>query len=846
MRLALAYFVSVSTLVGQASIPLPYQNSDLGPEQRAADLVSRMTLTEKVSQMQNDAAAIPRLGVLEYNWWNEGLHGVARAGLSTVFPQAIGLAATWATGLMQRVATAISTEARAKFHDAQRRGDRSLYHGLTFWSPNINIFRDPRWGRGQETYGEDPYLTARMAVSFVRGMQGDDPRYLKTIATPKHFAVHSGPEPMRHTFDARVGEAVLNGTYLAAFRAAIVEGGAFSLMCAYNSVDGVPACANADLLTARLRGQWGFRGYVVSDCGAVGDIATGHKYTADVMTAAAAAVLAGTDLSCGPEYGTLTGAVQAGLLPESVIDRAVTRLFAARFRLGLFDSPERVAYASTPLSEVDSSEHRALALEAAGSSIVLLKNTGVLPLSSSIRKIAVVGPAADAPDMQMANYSGIASHIVTPIEGISQRFGSSAAVQYALGSTYTEGSLALVPPEALPGLQVEYFANADLSGVPVVTRAEPRIYFNYDAGDPAVQAVVPRAAFSVRWTASLKAPYDGDYAIGVLRAQCDNCTGVDSARVYLDGAAIITDATPRAFPHDTQRASVHLAAGSTHQIRVEYRQAGSGTGVELAWAPPADALLAEARGASAGADVTLLFVGLNSDLEGEEMPLNIPGFAFGDRTSLDLPAPQLKLIRAVLDAGKPVVVILMTGSAVNAGPAHEEADAVLEAWYPGEEGGTAVAQVLAGDVNPSGRLPVTFYRSVDQLPAFDDYSMAGRTYRFFTGDVLYGFGSGLSYSTFRYSNLTVGARLPGRRAVKISARVTNESVRDGDEIVQMYTQGPAGPELRGFERVHLRAGESRMVSFVLEESRPGPLTISVGGGQPVAGTLFVQRLLPFS
>jgi beta-glucosidase len=786
---------------------LPYQNPDLPAELRAADLVSRMTLAEKVSQMQNAAAAIPRLGVPAYDWRNEALHGVARAGLATVFPQAIGLAASWDTALVARVADAISTEARAKYHEAQRTGEHGQNRGLTFWAPNINIVRDPRWGRGQETFGEDPLLTGRIAAAFIGAMQGDDPHYLKTVATAKHYAAHSGPEPLRASLDAQVPEQDLEATYLSAFRAS-VDAGVASVMCAYNSVNGVPACASRDLLQNRLRDAFGFRGYVVSDCDAVADIATGHHYVSAIMQAAAAAVLAGADLNCGTEYATLADAVKAGLLGEPDLDRAVTRLFTARFRLGMFDPPERVPYAAIPYSEVDSAEHRKLALDAALRSIVLLKNTaGALPIAAGVRRIAVVGPSADWPDMQLANYFGTPSHIVTPLQGIRARFGAAAQVSFALGSTYTGISPALVPPEALPGLAGEYFAAADFSGTAALSRADPRVYFNWDAHDPAVTRAIPRDHFSVRWSGTILAPYTGDYVIGLSRRECNDCTGADQARLFIDGQMLVDENTPMSWLHATRGAHVQWTAGSAHQLRIEFRQDHGVKGIELIWIPPADELRAEARRTIGDADIALVFVGLNADLESEESSLQMPGFAHGDRTSLDLPAPQRQLLRDALDTGKPVVIVLTTGSAIVTG-VENEAAAILEAWYPGEEGGTAIAQILAGDANPAGRLPVTLYRSVDQLPPFENYSMAGRTYRFFRGDPLYRFGFGLSYSTFRYSRaLWTGTR-------RIAVRVTNTSQRDGDEVVQLYQSGG----LADFQRVHIAAGKSRTVEFQVGEA----------------------------
>jgi beta-glucosidase len=816
-------------------------------EERAAELVSRMTLEEKALQMQNSAPAIPRLGIPAYDWWNEALHGVARAGVATVFPQAIGLAATWDTALMRRVAEAISTEARAKYHDAIAHGNHGRYFGLTFWSPNINIFRDPRWGRGQETYGEDPYLAGRLAVEFVQGMQGDDPRYLKTVATPKHFAVHSGPEPLRHSFDAIAAERDLNQTYLAAFRAAVVDGGAYSVMCAYNRVNGTPACADPLLLQQVLRGEWKFKGYVVSDCGAVRDIFRGHEFKPSLVEAAAAAVKAGTDLTCGSEYKTLPEAVKAGLLSEADLDRALVRLFTARFKLGMFDPPESVPYASIPYSANDSQENRSLALQAARESIVLLKNGGVLPFNQRVRNIAVIGPAADDPDMLLANYNGTPSRIVTPLEGMARQFAKTARVRFALGATYTAQYTALAPASIFgEGLRAEYFDNPELAGQPKFTRVEPRIYFNWEMHDPAIAGSIPRAAFSARWSGMLKAPYDGEYLLGAKSMPCEECRGRDSIRVFLEDREIVSDDARE----NARQTRVKLQAGRSYPLRVEYRQRDSaGVGLELVWVPPAGALLAEAVEIANVSDVVVAFLGLNANLEGEEMRVAVPGFSGGDRTDIGLPAPQEKLLHAVIETGKRVVVVLMSGSAIAATYADERAAAVLAAWYPGEEGGTAIAETLAGEYNPGGRLPVTFYRSTDQLPPFTDYSMAGRTYRYFRGKPLYPFGYGLSYSTFRYSNLEVRPAAGG--GYDISVRVQNTSWREGDEVVQLYvSRGSQAPEdaireLRGFERIRLSAEQTATVRFHLPPEPPGSRArVSVGGGQPVYGVQYLEAALP--
>ncbi len=860
---------AAAALSGQDPGVMAYRDPDLPAAQRAADLVSRMTLEEKVLQMQSTAPAIARLGVPAYNWWNEALHGVAQ-GRATVFPQAIGLAASWDTNLMHRVADAISTEARAKYNDALTRppptGPEATATlpgrtaGLTYWSPNINIFRDPRWGRGQETYGEDPYLTGRMAVAFVTGMQGDDPRYLKVISTPKHFAVHSGPEPLRHVFDARVSDYDLVHTYLAAFRAAVVDGKAGSVMCVYNSVAGVPGCASDELLHKRLREQWGFTGYVVSDCGAVNDIQANHHYTTSLGAAAVAAVKAGTDLTCGTEYRTLVDEVKAGHLAEADIDRAVTRLFTARFRLGMFDPPERVPYARIPITENDSAAHRELARQAARESIVLLKNQhGVLPLARSVRSIAVIGPSADDPVALLGNYNGISSRQVTPLEAIRQRF-ANARVRHALGATYTASTFALIPgalvsaPDGSRGLLAEYFANPDLRGTPQLRRRESRGYFDMGMEDPAVVRAVGRGNYSVRWSGTLTPQATGEYQLTVRLGRWNRTA---TARLFLDGreltvgsgpATRMTSTQPVVRPGQSPRARVMLQAGRRYALRVEYRQPGSGGTMQLSWIPPADGALDQAVALVKQSDVALVFVGLSSELEGEEMPgLDIPGFKGGDRTSLDLPATQQDLVKAAIATGKPVVVVLTSGSAIAANYAAAHADAVLAAWYGGEEAGTAIAQTLSGDSNPAGRLPVTFYKSVEQLPPFTDYAMQGRTYRYFTGQALYPFGFGLSYSSFEYSAL-VARRLAAGATVQVT--VQNTSSRDGDEVVQLYVGGGGGADapirtLRGFRRVHLRAGEKRQVSFRLDaqDLPASTVQISVGGGQPADNVPHVQAML---
>ncbi len=840
--LACLLILGVSPIaVAQQSAP-KYKDPTVAPEERAQDLVSRMTLEEKVSQMQNAAPAISHLDIPAYDWWNEALHGVARAGLATVFPQAIALGATWDTRLEHRIADIISSEARAKYKDAIAHGNHKRYYGLTFWSPNINIFRDPRWGRGQETYGEDPYLTGAMAVQFITGMQGDDPHYFKTIATSKHFAVHSGPERLRHQFNVNVSETDLKDTYLYAFRETVEQAKVDSLMCVYNAIDGVPGCASTFLLEDTLRHNWNFHGYVVSDCDAVDDIYAGHHYAKSLAEASALAVKAGTDLDCGKSYNTLVDAVHQGFLSEADINRSVERLFTARFRLGMFDPPERVPFSSIGMDQVASEDHAQVSLEAAEKAIVLLKNEKhLLPLENAPRNIAVIGPAADDPDALLGNYNGIPSHTVTPLQGIEREFGAGSTVRFALGSTYVAGWTALVPQNVLSpepdshehGLRVQYFDNEDFTGEPKLSRVEPRGYFNWEMQDRTILNAVPSDHFSVRWTGYLKVTQSGEYQIGAVRPECHSCGRIDSARLYIDDQLLTTDAQRAGEQMFSKTSPIRLQAGTPYKIRVDYTQHGGGGGLQLVWTPPPDAALKDAVELVQNSDLAVLCVGLNSRLEGEESKLVVPGFDGGDRTDISLPEPQRTLVKAILDTGKPVIVVLVNGSALAVNTLKDRASAVLEAWYGGQEAGTAIARTLSGKNNPAGRLPITFYESLDQLPPFTDYSMQNRTYRYFKGEPLYPFGYGLSYSTFHYSGLKVASS--AGEITQVTAEVQNTSSRDGDEVAQLYLSERNGsnPELRGFTRIHLKAGEKQTVQFEVKTAEMHNRVINVGSGQPL-------------
>jgi beta-glucosidase len=811
-------------------------------EERSADLVSRMTLEEKVAQLQNDAPAIPRLGVPAYEWWNEALHGVARAGAATVFPQAIGIASTFDPALMTRIATVISDEARAKHHDFASRGQRKRYQGLTFWSPNINIFRDPRWGRGQETYGEDPYLTSQLGVAFVKAMQGDDPKYRKVDATAKHYAVHSGPEHNRHEFDVRPSERDLWETYLPAFRALVQDAKVASVMGAYNRVNGESASASQRLLTDILRNQWGFRGYVVSDCDSIDDVWKYHKIVATPEEAAALGIKTGLEVNCGRTYGALFNAVHKGLITEAQVDEALRRAFLTRFQLGMFDPPEMVRWARIPYKVNQAPEHDALAREVAQKSLVLLKNDGLLPLDRKrVKTIAVIGPTADEVMSLLGNYYGTPAAPVTILQGIREAAGPDTRVLYSRGADLVEGR---VEPRAAPliepaylrpdagsaqqGLKGEYFRGKEFAGSPVLTRIDPRVAFRWDRGAP-TDAMLAQGElrqdtalgsddYSIRWTGKLLPPASGRYEM-VVGAN-------DGFRLHLDGK-LVSDGWEPQQRVTSKSVFVDLDGGRSYDIKLEYFEADRDAEVRLAWRlPGAKPPFEEALEAARAADVVVFVGGLTGDVEGEEMRVNFPGFHGGDRTDLLLPQSQQKLLEALAATGKPVVLVLTGGSALAVDWAQAKLPAILMAWYPGQRGGNAVAEVLFGTVNPSGRLPVTFYKASEKLPDFEDYSMKNRTYRYFEGQPLYPFGHGLSYTRFAYSGLRLDrSSVAPDGSLSATITVKNVGKRAGDEVVQLYLRplDPRRPralkELRGIERVSLEPGASRQLKFQVKPDR---------------------------
>lgn len=848
----------------QKSTPA-YMNPNLPAKVRAEDLVSHMTLKEKASQMVNGARAIPSLHIPGYNWWSEALHGVAVNG-TTEFPEPIGLGATFDPSAIHQMGKDISLEARVVHEKAVAKGKSTIFHGLDYWAPNINIVRDPRWGRGQETYGEDPFLTAHMAVAYITGMQGSNPHYYRVIATPKHFDAYDGPEPIRHFVDEDISKHALEDTYLPAFRAAIVKGHAGSIMCAYVAINGQPACANQFLLQKTLRQEWGFKGYVVSDCDAVHDIFTGHHYRPTQPQATAISVERGMDNECADfstpkgdsDYKPFVTAVQQGYLSESALDDALVHLFTARIKLGLFAPKGADPYSHIPYSELNSPAHRAYARKLADLSMVLLKNDGILPLKPTVHSIAVVGPLADQTNVLLGNYNGIPTHTVTVLDGIKAEF-PHAKITYVPGTQFLGTNNGkpvpnswLTTPDGKPGLKTEY---AEFTGRSLGPSARPkpvltRVESNVDLTKATLPAqIADQKSFGVHWSGYLTAPKTGSYLIGIRAA------GFASVRVNYRTIA----QQYNSMGSQSQLGYVHLQEGVRVPIEINYGARGSSTpAVQLLWARVNNIPSPAAVEAAKKADVVIAVVGLTSHLESEQSSLKMPGFLDGDKTNLRMPQPEEALVQSVVATGKPVVVVLLNGSALSINWINRHAGAILEAWYPGEEGGAAVADTLSGKNDPGGRLDETFYKSVNQLPNFQDLSMKGRTYRYFTGKPLYPFGYGLSYTTFAYSHLNIpNQTVDAGQPVDASVTVTNTGKVAGDEVVQLYLKFPpvAGAPniaLRGFQRIHLNPGESQRVHFQLNRrdlsmvtaiGQPivaeGEYTLSVGGGQPgtVAHTL---------
>ncbi|GHT32515.1 beta-glucosidase [Bacteroidia bacterium] len=850
--LSCGLLLALSSCSNKQTYEFAFQNPDLPIDERVDDLVSRLTIEEKISQMINDAPAIDRLGVPAYNWWNEILHGVARSPYPvTSFPQAIGMAATWDAESLNQMAVYASDEGRAIYNDSKKKGKTGIFLGLTYWSPNINLFRDPRWGRGQETYGEDPYLTGKLGASFVKGLQGDDPVYLKSSATAKHFAVHSGPEWSRHTYNAEVSNFDLWDTYLPAFKELVVDAKVTGVMCAYNAIFGQPCCGSDLLMMDILKNQWQFDGYVTSDCGGIQDFYKTHKTHPDEAAAAADAVLHGTDCECGNGvYQALADAIGTGLITEEQVDVSLKRLFKIRFRLGMFDPDERVPFSKISVDVLEASAHKAHALKMAHESIVLLKNeNNLLPLNKQqIKKIAIVGPNADSESVQLANYYGYPTEVTTLLEGIQAKVGTDIEVIYEKGvnltddfvftSTYKDDVFTY---NGAQGFQAKYYQNTKREGDPGLTRIEKKVDYQWGDGQDIAEGIITRR-MGASWSTVFTPEQTGEV---VFELKAD-----DWAELYIDGVKQEKVGNINAYY------PLNAELGKKYQIDINYRQSADNAEITFDMGTLKRANIQEVAASVKNADVIVFAGGISSRVEGEEMGVVIDGFKRGDRTSLDLPAIQKDLLKELKATGKPVVFVLMTGSAIGLEWESQNLPAIVNAWYGGQAAGQAIADVLFGDYNPAGRLPVTFYRSVNDLPDFEDYSMTNRTYRYFTGTPIYPFGYGLSYTTFQYNTLEA---VKNGQSVKVKAKVFNTGDKDGDEVVQLYLSNKRDfttpiLALKGFQRIHLKAGESKTIEFTLSpedlsvvnragssEPMKGEVVISVGGGQPSSLSLSNQQ-----
>lgn len=815
--MGLGMFLFATPLMGQQ---FPYQNTNLTPEERASDLLGRLTLEEKAALMQNASPAIPRLGIKAYDWWNEALHGVGRAGIATVFPQTIGMAASFDDNLIYKVFTAVSDEARAKYTKFSQSGNLQRYQGLTFWTPNINIFRDPRWGRGQETYGEDPYLTSRMGVAVVRGLQGPaNMKYDKLHACAKHYAVHSGPEWNRHSFNAEnIAPRDLWETYLPAFKALVEEANVKEVMCAYNRFEGEPCCGSNRLLMQILRDEWKYKGIVVSDCGAISDFwhKGAHETHPDKQTASAGAVLSGTDLECGNNYESLPQAVKDGLINEEQINVSVKRLLTARFELGEMD--EHVCWDSIPYSVVDSKEHKDLALEIARKSIVLLQNHNhILPLKKGI-KIALIGPNANDSIMQWGNYNGFPSHTTTLYEALKQRIPADQLI-YDLGCDRTnDSSLESVfgqcNIDGKPGFKSTYWNNIKMEGKPAtVTYTSTPFHFT-TLGATVFAAGVNIQDFSARYESAFTAQQTEDIDF--------HFETEGAIRLSIDGKEVAKGVF---LKNNMKLYTLKAEKGKTYNIQIDFTFFSNDRAAQLNFdmGRPVPVNLQASIDKMKPADVIVFAGGISPSLEGEEMPVSAEGFKGGDRTSIELPAIQRRLVSELKKLGKPIIFVNYSGSAVGLEPESKICDAILQAWYPGQAGGTAIADVLLGEYNPSGKLPVTFYKHTDQLPDFQDYSMKGRTYRYMTETPLYCFGHGLSYTKFEYGTAFLSNNTMSKgKEITLTVPVRNTGETNGEEVVQVYLSRPDDKEapshtLRAFKRVYIPKGETANVNFTLND-----------------------------
>ena len=826
MKRLLALLFSAATLTINAQT-LPYQNPQLTPQQRADDLLGRLTLDEKVRLMMDSSPAIARLGIPQFQWWNEALHGVGRNGYATVFPITMGMAASWDDELLHQAFTAVSDEARAKAQQAKHSGNIRRYQSLSFWTPNINIFRDPRWGRGQETYGEDPYLTSKMGLAVVRGLQGYSydgkplSSYKKLLACAKHFAVHSGPEWNRHTFNVEnLPERDLWETYLPAFKSLVQEGDVAEVMCAYQRIDGQPCCSQTRYEQQILRDEWGFDGLITSDCGAIRDfLPRWHNTAKDGAEASAQAVLAGTDVECGSEYRNLPDAVRRGDIKEADLDRSLRRLLIARFELGDFDSDDIVSWTKIPATAIASKEHKDIAYRMAQKSIVLLKNNGVLPLSFAATesqptgKVVVMGPNANDSVMMWGNYSGYPTRTITALEGIREKLkvkSEKLSIPYIPACALTRNEVVesrfgeITSPLGPKGMQAIYYNNTEQQGIPAttVTLAQPIQLSN--GGNTVFAPGVNLENFSAR--------LDGTFIPTRDETVTLNISGDDRLRLIVNGDTLVNLWTARQRIQVAKK-ELTVKAGTNYRLQIDYvQETGYGAlnfDIQSRVTPTRDQLLAQVGDAE-----TVIFVGgISPSLEGEEMRVNEPGFQGGDRTSIELPQAQRDILRMLHDAGKRVVFVNCSGGAMGLEPELESCDAILQWWYAGEQGGRALADVLFGDYNPSGKLPVTFYKNVDELPDFLDYTMRGRTYRYYEGEPVFPFGHGLSYTTFQIGK-------PVYNNNNVSVRIKNTGSRNGMETLQVYIRNTADKEgplktLRAYRQVELKAGEQQTVSIPL-------------------------------
>lgn len=804
-------------MTGLSQELMPFQNPALPAEQRAEDLLGRLTLEEKTLLMMDASQPIERLGIPPFQWWNEALHGVGRNGYTTVFPITMAMAASWDDALLYRCFDAVSDEARIKNVQAKRRNEMNRYQCLSFWTPNINIFRDPRWGRGQETYGEDPYLTTRMGLAVVKGLQGpDDSKYRKLFACAKHFAVHSGPEWNRHSFNVEsLPERDLWETYLPAFKALVQEGGVEEVMCAYQRIDGDPCCGNKRYLQRILRDEWGFKGIVVSDCGAITDFYKKgcHETYPTASASAGAAILSGTDLECGSVYKNIPLALKNGELDMATLDRSLKRLLIGRIRLGDFDDDALVPWTKIPEQRLCSKEHNALAYEMAQKSMVLLQNRGnILPLTADGIKLAVMGPNASDSVMQWGNYSGYPVHTVTLLEGIEKKLAGRGTVRYVNGCGLTSNLVKisrfgyLKTPDGKPGMSAEYWNNVNMEGEPVASKRYTSPFSLNNGGNTVFAPGVQLDQFSGKYKAVFE-PQNEEEVVFSLEAD-------DGYRVKINGE-LLSDRFKQAHGVQKWTKTYRVKPGERYEIEIDYIQLFGMAHMQFDVYHQQEKSKEDILAEVSDVDYVLFVGGISPKLEGEEMKVDAYGFKGGDRTDIQLPECQREIIKMLHDAGKKIVFVNCSGSAMALVPETEHCEAIVQAWYPGERGGDALADVLFGDYNPSGKLPVTFYRSVTDLPDFLDYTMTNRTYRYFKGNALWEFGYGMSYTAFSFGK-------PKYHDGKVTVEVANTGKYDGEETVQVYIRRIGdinGPKktLRGFQRVMLRVGEKKEVSIPMPE-----------------------------